>query len=416
MSKIQSICMLSVHGYFDPEPILGATDTGGQVTYVLELSKHLAQLGPKVDIYTRRFEGRSEIDPVDEDVRVIRIPCGPDRFIRKEDLFPYWDEFTENMLTFMNKHGLRYDVFHSHYWDAGYVSVKLTERLGKRFFYTAHSLGAWKKEQMGGDEREMEKLFKFSERIHWENIIFRKARAQTVTTNDGKVTYKRLYNFESPDLVIIPPGVDTKRFRPLREGEKDEPIDAPEDFVFALSRIDSNKGLDYLIKAFAKVRERSAAYLLIGGGSKDPKQHEIGVKTDLLRIVSELNLGDSVRFTGYIPDELLTAYYRRAKAFVLPSKYEPFGMTALEAMSCGTPVIATRFGGIRDDLHDQVDSLLVDPSNPDELSGAILRILTDDVLVSRLSKNGLTTIRERFSWESIAARTLAFYERYLEGD
>lgn len=404
--------MLSVHGYFDPEPILGATDTGGQVTYVLELSKHLAQLGIKADIYTRRFEDRTEVDPVNADVRVIRIPCGPENFIRKEDLFPYLDEYVENMLAYMNKNSLHYDVFHSHYWDAGYTSMRLTEKLGTHFFYTAHSLGAWKKEQMGGDEKEMEKLFKFSQRIHWENIIFRTARAQTVTTIDGKENYKRLYDFASPALVIIPPGVDTKRFRPLEPGEKEHEIDVPERFVFALSRIDSNKGLDFLINAFAKVKEKSDAQLLIGGGSKNPKQHEIDVKTSLLNLVEDLNLGDRVRLTGYIPDELLETYYRKAELFVLPSKYEPFGMTALEAMSCGTPVIATRFGGIRDDLKNEVDSLLVDPSDPDELSGGILKVLTNKALADRLSGNGLKTIRERFAWESIAARTLEFYERH----
>jgi mannosylfructose-phosphate synthase len=169
--------MLSVHGYFDPEPILGATDTGGQVTYVLELSKSLAALGMKVDIFTRRFDGRSEMAPVNEDVRVIRIPCGGHLFIRKEDLFPHLDEYVDNMDEYIRDNGLDYPLLHAHYWDAGYAAMKLAQRLGKVFIYTAHSLGAWKKEQMGGDPDKMEKLFKFSERIHWENIIFRRATA-----------------------------------------------------------------------------------------------------------------------------------------------------------------------------------------------------------------------------------------------
>jgi len=412
MAKIKKICMLSTHGYFDPEPILGATDTGGQVTYVLELSKHLAELGYKVDIYTRKFADRSEVDPVNDDVRVIRIPCGSNEFIRKEDLFPNLDELVDNMLAFMKKNNLSYEVFHSHYWDAGYVSMKLAEKLGTHLFYTAHSLGAWKKEQMGGDEAKMEKLFKFSERTHWENIIFRKARAQTVTTIDGKENYKRLYDFESPALIIIPPGVDTKRFQPLQPGEKDRDLDVPDSFVFALSRIDSNKGHDYLIRAFEKVARKCDATLVIGGGSKNPKQHEIDVKTRLEEIVSELNIGGRVKFTGYIPDEDLAAYYRKADVFILPSKYEPFGMTTLEAMSCGTPVIATRFGGIKDDLENNVDSLLVDPTDPEEFSEAMINVLTDEKLAAKLAENGQKTIRRTFSWESIAARTIKFYEQF----
>ena len=405
--------MLSVHGYFDPVPILGATDTGGQVTYVLELSKCLAELGRKVDIYTRRFGDRSEVDPVNDDVRVIRIGAGGNNFIRKEDLFPRLDELTDNMAAYIERNGLEYQLLHSHYWDAGYVAMNLSERLNVPFVHTAHSLGAWKKEQMGGDPEEMEKIFKFSERIRWENDIFRSAAAQTVTTQDGYENYERLYNFESPDLVIIPPGVDTKRFRPLGPGETDSDLDALGEFIFALSRIDSNKGLDYLIRAFAKIHDKTSANLVIGGGSKNPEAHEIGVKEALQQIVESLDLTGRVTFTGYVPDELLAPYYRKALVFVLPSKYEPFGMTVLEAMGCATPVVATRFGGIRHVLTDREDSLLVDPSDPDELGGALLSLLTKREFADSLAAAGLQLIRSTFSWESIANRTVAFYEQYV---
>lgn len=411
---IKNIAMLSVHGYVDPEPILGRTDTGGQVTYVLELSKHLARRGIKVDIFTRQFEGRSKIDPINDDVRVVRLPCGPDQFIRKEDMFPHWDEYVGNFLAFVDEEGISYDVFHGHYWDAGYVSMKVSEALGKPFFYTAHSLGAWKREQMGGDPAEMEKLFKFEERVHWENIVFRKAVAHTVTTEDGKAIYKRLYDFETPDMDVIPPGVDVERFRPLTDGESERDIVTPKRFVFALSRIDSNKGHVELLRAFASVREACpGVHLVIGGGSKSPKQHELDVIAGFQKVVDELELADRVIFTGYISDDDLATYYRKAELFVLPSKYEPFGMTTLEAMSCGTPVVATRFGGIRNNLQHEHDALLVDPSDPVEFGAAMERILNDDAFRDRLRDNGLRTIHERFSWDSIAETTLAFYQRYV---
>jgi len=413
MSKIKRIAMLSVHGYFDPVPILGATDTGGQVVYVLELAKALAELGPKVDIYTRRFGDRSEVEAVDDDVRVIRIKAGNNEFIRKEDLFPHLDELADNMAAYIEQNGLDYELLHSHYWDAGCVSMKLSETLGVPFLYTAHSLGAWKKEQMGGDPAEMENTFKFSQRIHWENIIFRAAAAQTVTTQDGHENYKRLYDFESPDMIIIPPGVDIKRFRPLESGEKDRDLDVPDKFVFALSRIDSNKGLDYLIRAFGKIYDKTDADLVIGGGSKNPQAHEIGVKDSLEQIVESLGLRGRVKFTGYVPDELLDTYYRRAQVFVLPSKYEPFGMTVLEAMGCGTAVVATALGGIRHVLADGEDSVLVDPSDADEFGAALLNVLSDQALRTSLSKNGLELIRSTFSWQSIARRTMTFYEQYV---
>lgn len=411
VAKVTRVCMLSVHGYFDAVPVLGATDTGGQVAYVLELSKALSELGVSVDIYTRRFGGRPELDPVNDRVRVIRIPCGGPDFIRKEDLFPHLDEFARNMAAYIDGSGLRYDLVHAHYWDAGYAGMSLAEKLELPFIFTAHSLGAWKKEQMGGDPEEMEKLFKFSQRIHWENVIFRRAAAQTVTTIDGKESYRRLYDFESDDLVVIPPGVDVRRFRP-EQSEPGPPIGALGGFVFALSRIDSNKGLDYLIRGFDRVRRESDARLVIGGGSKNPKPHEIDVKRSLVALVDAFSLGDRVTFTGYIPDADLDAYYRSARVFVLPSKYEPFGMTVLEAMACGTPVVATRHGGLRHVLTHGKDSLLVDPSDPSEISAAILRVLADEAFARRLGAAGLELVRARFSWRSIARQTLAFYESY----
>jgi len=244
-------------------------------------------------------------------------------------------------------------------------------------------------------------------------VIFDKATAQTVTTLDGKETYKRLYDFESPDLVIIPPGVDVRRFRPLNEGEKDMDLGAPGKFVFALSRIDSNKGIDFLIRAFAHAKDQTDAHLIIGGGSKNPKQHETDVKKSLTDLVEDLGVSDHVRFTGYVTDEQLDPYYRQANVFVLPSKYKPFGMTVLEAMACGTAVVATGLGGLRHVLTSEEDSLLVDPSNTEELGGAIVRVLTDGDLRNRLQETGLKLIEEKFSWQSIARQHLSFYDDYV---
>jgi mannosylfructose-phosphate synthase len=214
---------------------------------------------------------------------------------------------------------------------------------------------------------------------------------------------------------VIPPGVDIHRFRPLEPGEKERDLDTPlGNYVFCLSRIDSNKGHAELIRAFAHVaKEVPDATLVIGGGSKEPKQHEMNVRAEFVKVIDELDLGDRVVFTGYVDDDDLATYYRKAGLFVLPSKYEPFGMTTLEAMSCGTPVVATKFGGIRKNLREGYDALMVDPGDEMEFGAAITRLLTDEALSSKLIENGLRTIRERFSWEAIAETTLKFYQRYV---
>ena len=167
-SKIKNICMLSTHGYFDPVPQLGRTDTGGQVVYVLWLAKSLSGRKIKIDIYTRWFDrSKSRIEPVQgyPDVRVVRIPAGPLEFIAKEEIYDILPELTENMIRFIQEKNLYYDLFHGHYVDAGIVTVEVAKAFGKADFFTAHSLGAWKREQMAGDAEEMEKKYKFSHRI-----------------------------------------------------------------------------------------------------------------------------------------------------------------------------------------------------------------------------------------------------------
>jgi mannosylfructose-phosphate synthase len=235
-----------------------------------------------------------------------------------------------------------------------------------------------------------------------------------VTTEDGKATYKRLYGFETKDMDVIPPGVDIERFRPLREGEKEVDLTPPERYIFALSRIDSNKGHVELLRAFAHVRkECPGVHLVIGGGSKNPKPHEVNVIRSFHEVIDELELGDSVVFTGYITDEDLPAYYRGAELFVLPSKYEPFGMTTTEAMSCGTPPVVTRFGGIRKSLTHGHDALLVDVSDENAFADALIRVLKDADLRASLSRNALATARGTFSWAAIARTTLDFYRRHV---
>ncbi|MGC4074561.1 MAG: glycosyltransferase [Nibricoccus sp.] len=152
-SPLPRIGMVSTHGYVAATPPLGAADTGGQVVYVLELSKKLAQLGFEVDIWTRRFEDQPEIDVVNERVRVIRIPCGGKKFIGKEYLVDYLAEWSENALRFINRHGLKYHFFNSHYWDAGVATQRLTEALDVPHIHTPHSLGLWKKQLMEKDSR-----------------------------------------------------------------------------------------------------------------------------------------------------------------------------------------------------------------------------------------------------------------------
>ncbi len=412
--------MLSTHGYVDPVPQLGRTDTGGQVVYVLELSKALSSLGIGVDIYTRWFERSKpniEALPGYPEVRVVRIPAGPWEFIPKEQIYGVLPELAANMVAFIRDQDLRYDLFHGHYVDAGIVTLDVAETLSRPAFFTAHSLGAWKREQMGGDPHEMERKFNFEHRIAEELRIFKSVRALTVTTELQQQKIDQLYRFRADNIRVIPPGVDVHNFRPLDTGEQELEAGLPPRYILCLSRIDTNKGHDFLLHAFDRVRAHLPdVHLVIAGGSPEPEERELGVLSMMKEIIDEREMQDIVHhIPGHVERQRLVSYYRRADLFALPSLFEPFGMTALEAMACATPVVASRLGGIRDVIDSGENGFLVDPSNAKEFAHAMIRLLRDPQLAERLGRAGRETVRQRFSWEAIAERHLALYAAYLNG-
>jgi mannosylfructose-phosphate synthase len=416
-TAITRICMLSTHGYMDPVPRLGSTDTGGQVVYVLQLAKAFAQLGIDVDIFTRWFDRRRrQIEPLPNHprARIIRIPAGPWEFIPKEEIYSVLPDLAENLARFVRDEGLDYDLLHGHYVDAGIVMLDVAKRLQRPTFFTAHSLGAWKREQLGGDPVEMERKFNFQRRVSEEGRIFRAVSAQTVTSVLQRDKIRELYGWQSQNIEVIPPGVDVRSFRPPDPDRAEPQADFPERYVFCLSRIDSGKGHDFLIDAFDLVRrEMPGVRLVIGGGSPTPQLRELAVLATMHAIIDEKRLHDHVTIAGYVPDDLLVPYYQRAALFALPSVFEPFGMTVLEAMACGTPVVASRLGGIRTVIRSGQNGLLVDPTDRNEFAAAMVRLLNDPQLADNLGEAGRSTVIEEYSWEAIARRHLALFEKYL---
>lgn len=416
-SGLKNIAMLSTHGYVDPVPQLGRTDTGGQVVYVLQLASALARLGIGVDIYTRWFDrDRKQVDPLPDcsNARVVRIAAGPWKFIPKERIYDVLPELARNMTRFIEQNGLGYDLYHGHYVDAGIVTLDVARAFNAPAFFTAHSIGAWKREQMGGDPEEMEAKFNFWRRTEEELRIFRSVAGQSVTTEVQREKIAELYGFTADNIVVIPPGTDVHRFRPLEPGEQPRATGLPDRYIFCLSRIDSNKGHDFLLRAFDIVRKAVPdVQLVIGGGSPEPHPRELRVRAMMEGIIDERGMHDRVRILGYVPDDMLVPAYQNAEAFALPSLFEPFGMTATEAMACGTPVVASRLGGIRTVIEPGVNGLLVDPSDAEEFAGAMIGLLQDEDEAERLGNEGRKTVQQQYSWEAIAGRHLDFYAGFL---
>ena len=412
--------MISTHGYVAREAPLGMPDTGGQVVYVLELSKKLAQLGYKVDIWTRRFEDQKEIEEVEENVRIIRMKCGGTEFIPKEYLYKKLPEWTENALRFIKKRRLQYQFINSHYWDAGLAGQHLAEVLRVPHIHTPHSIGKWKQRQMQTDFPEdvekLEKTYNFSRRIHHETTLYREADMVIATSPMQLDMFYKDYSLPRNKVRMIPPGYDDNRFFPVGEATQEairEDFNLPKDLkiISSIGRLSRNKGFDLLVDAFSVVAERADDVILrLAVGSESEGNTEDPMRAELEEKISQLGLEDRVILSDSLPDEEMPDFYRAADVFCLPSRYEPFGMTAIEAMACGTPTVVTTHGGLYRTLTYGTDALFADTFDKVDFGITILKAIRYKKIRDRMSEEGAHTVRSLFTWTGIAQQLLKLVE------
>lgn len=405
------ILMISTHGYVAASPELGRPDTGGQVVYVLELSRTLARLGYEVDILTRQFDGSAEEEPVAPGVRILRIPCGGPDFIEKERLSKFIPELAEGVITFARRRRLDYRWVNSHYWDAGLAGEILAGIWRVPHIHTPHSLGAWKRDQMSGDPADLERQYNFAERIASERRIMHDCQVALATSREQlRILRSDDYCVPREKLAVIPPGYDDLRFFPVSAASREamrrqRGFDRPT--ILALGRIAANKGYDLLIEAMATVVSRcNDAQLLLAIGGTSPSADESEYVDQLCCQARSLGIADHVRFAGYVPDDELANLYRAADIFALSSRYEPFGMTAVEAMACGTPTVVTTEGGLCEELVWGRDALSADPRDPEALGHTLLQILQNRRLQRQLSRHGAEQVRKWYTWTAIASRVV----------
>ncbi len=412
---MQKILMMSIHGYVSAVPELGKPDTGGQVVYVLELANRFAGLGISVDLVTRQFEDQPEFDVVNENFRVWRIPFGGKQFIRKEDMHDHLDSMTTNFLSKIRATGIRYDIVYSHYWDAGWAGQKIAEELSIPHVHTPHSVGLWKKNNLGTDisEAEMELKYRFKERIQKEYFVYQMCNYVIATTLPQTEMLKKNYDVLEKRMTVIPPGMDESRFSPVmmeEESKLRERYGFKEFDILALGRMAYNKGHDLLIRALPYLFELvPEARLVAAIGSQDSEQDRLGIE-ELKALAEELGVANKIVWKLYVPDEELADYYRCAKVFALSSRYEPFGMVAIEAMACGTPTVITVHGGLYDVIDFGTEALLADPNRPIEYGAMLALPLLYPEMAIRIGVEGARFSRKQFGWTGIAKRIIAVFE------
>jgi len=409
--------MISTHGYFEGKPSLGLPDTGGQVVFVIELSKALAESGYKVDILTRQFEDFSQIETINENVQIVRIPCGGKDFIPKEYLVENLPDLIDRFAQYCKNNNLKYEFIDSHYWDAGFVGIRLGEIFDIPVIFTPHSLGIWKKMEMEEtlakkgieiDEREFEREYNFKQRNETEREIMNDVNKVIATTPQQMDIICEKYEIPEGKVAIITPGFDANKYQKIDKKQLTRVIGEtklPDKFIMTVGRIASNKGYDLLIEAMKYVLEEIPDIkLVLRIGSQKPTENEVRQKHELSKLAEKLGISDKLLFLDYI--EELEYLYNAASVFVLSSTYEPFGMTAIEAMACGTPTVVTDKGGLKYFLEDGKDAMIVNPFDTGKLAKTIVTLLRDQRLYSEISQKGYHKAYSLFTWEMIANRTL----------
>jgi len=413
-----NISMLSVHT--GPLALLGGKETGGMNVYVRELARALARRGHHVDVFTRSqdpFAPRVDGSHIAPGVRVINIAAGPEAPVNKKKLFDYLPEFAEQAWQFAERENIFYDVYHAHYWLSGWVARELQACQSAPVVQMFHTLGMMKNLVARGEaDRETEK------RIVVERAIMQYADRIIAATPRDEQHMIELYGADPGKIAIIPPGVDLELFHPIALEEAKEYIETPFDHhtVLFVGRIDPIKGIDVWFHAMKLVVEDNPdlrgkmCVCLIGGDMDDDAEPDAELaRLDALK--DELGIGDLVTFLGRRAQQSLPYYYSAADVVVMPSLYESFGMAALEAMACGTPVVASDVGGLSFVVRDGETGYLVPDRDPRALADCLNRLLRDRDLRARLGKRGAEVARD-YAWTQIAEQMEGVYQETRKKD
>jgi len=434
------IVLISIHGLIRSRKLeLGRdADTGGQTKYVVELARALGEMPEvaQVDLMTRLVEDPAvdgdyarEIEPISEKARIVRINAGPPGYIPKESLWDHMDNFADNAKEWLDSQERLPDLLHSHYADAGYVGIRLSNMTEIPLVHTSHSLGRDKRRRLlaiGMSMEQIDQKFNMERRIDAEEeTLAYSDMVITSTQNEIKDQYE-IYDFYKPNRMrVIPPGIDLESFHPpvlLDESLQIEKsirrfLDDPnKPMILTISRPDKRKNISALLEVYGKSdRLKEMANLVIIAGNRDDiREMDEGPKDVLTDI---LILNDYYDLYGYaaIPkhhksDEIPALYRSAARSggvFVNPALTEPFGLTLLEAAACGLPIVATENGGPVDIINNCKNGVLVDPLDHEALGSALEKILSDRNHWLQCSKNGLQNIQKHYSWQAHA-------EHYLE--
>jgi D-inositol-3-phosphate glycosyltransferase len=409
-----NIAMISYHTC--PLATLGGKDTGGMNVYVRDLTTELGRQGVHVDVFTRSQD--EHVPHVLHDLgfgnRVVHIPAGPEQPMPKKELAGHIPQFVEGIKQFTAERGIHYDVIHSHYWMSGLAAEQLKAEWDTPIVHMFHTLGEMKN-RVATNEAEKEGSY----RLDGERQVLRIADKILAATLAEQAQLQWLYKADLRKVTIIPPGVDTCHFYPIPADEAKDYIGIPREdrMVLFVGRIEPLKGVDTLIKAMSclhvKEFERPAYLVVIGGDPNVPAEQMTTEMARLQGLCQDLCMDRMVIFLGKRGQDTLPYYYSAAEVLVMPSHYESFGMVALEAMACGTPVVASQVGGLAFLIRDGITGFHVPDQDEDALCDRLTRILGDASLRQRMGQAS-ADYASQYAWSHIARQVMDVYEHLLK--
>ncbi len=411
-SPIERVAMLSVHT--SPVATLGGKDAGGMNVHVRELARELGRVGVEVDIFTRRSDDTTpEVAVIADRVQVVTIDAGPPARMAKDEVFCVLPDFASECALYSLRAGTRYDVVHSHYWLSGWASHLLHRYWNAPTVHTFHTLARLKNAvyQNGFAESDV--------RSQVERRLLDVLDYVIAPNPDERAEMVWRMGGDNSKICIIPPGVDLTRFHPVDPGQARARLDLPDNpLVLFVGRVDPMKGIDTLLDGFSLLRSEAwpdlPPKLVFIGGSLVDGQPDAELAAVVHR-AEALGIANDVLFRGSAPQDILPDYYAAATVAAVPSRYESFGLVAVEAMACGLPVVASRAGGLKFTVEDGRSGLLVPPEQPRAFASALSRVIRDAGLRSSLQV-GARQAAIRFSWYAVGPAMLNLYERLAEGE
>lgn len=405
----RNIMMVSIHG--DPAAKIGSEEQGGQPIYIRNICRLLSQ-DYHIDIFTRKkHKKEKDVISLSPDVNVVRIEGGPIKFVPKKELYTHLNEFFMNVTRWIKKKDIHYSLVHSHYWYSGVAALKLKDYLEIPMVHNCHSLGRIKYDVLKKKKPPYADM-----RLLEEELILKRANAIIASTPQEVKNILDLYPVTGENIELIRAGVNKRLFKPI---ERDTALKETElnfkNIILFVGRITKAKGLRILIHALPIVKEQlnEEIKLVVIGGDITGVMHseeEDEEKKYLQEIINNLDLQDDCMFLGPIKRENLPYYYSSADVCVVPSLYESFGLVAVEAMACGTPVVASKVGGLAHTIKSEYSGLHFVPGRADKLAEQLLKLIRDPEKLEKMSFNARKRAAREFGLEKTAKQVKELYE------